>query len=72
MPYFLPQQTLQKRLPQGACGSGSRNTYAKCCHVADDEAGNEQIHEVEDEMVDLGSELLRVALAGRKIVEGSC
>jgi len=72
MPYFLPQQTLQKRLPQGACGSGSRYTYAKCCHVADDEAGNEQIHEVEDEMVDLGSELLRVALAGRKIVEGSC
>ena len=71
MPYFLPQQTLQERLPQGACGSGSRNTYAKCCHVADDEAGNEQIHEVEDEMVDLGSEPLRVALAGGKIVEGS-
>ncbi len=72
MPYFLPQQTLQKRLSQGACGSDSRNTYAKCCHVADDEAGNEQIHEVEDEMIDLGSELLRVALTGRKIAEGSC
>ncbi len=72
MPYFLPQQALQKRLPQGACGSGSRNTYAKCCRVADDEAGNEQIHEVEDEMVDLGSELLRVALAGLEIAEGSC
>lgn len=72
MPDFLPQQTLQKRFPHGACGSGSRDTYAKCCNVADEKAGNEQIHEVENEMVDLGSELMRIALAGREIVEGSC
>lgn len=72
MPYFLPQQTLQKCLPQGACGPGSRNAYAKCSHIADDEAGKEQIHEVEDEMVDPGSELLGVALARREAVQGGC
>ena len=72
MPDFLPQQTLQKRSPHGACGSRSRDTYAKCCNVADEEAGNEQIYEVENEMVDMGSELMRTALTGRKIVEGSC
>ena len=72
MPNFLPQETFQKRFPHGACGSRSRYTYAKCCNVADEEAGNEQIHEVENEMVDMGSELMRIALAGREIVECSC
>ena len=72
MPYFLPQQTLQKRFPHRACGSRSRDTYAKCCNVADEKAGNEQIHEVENEMVDMGSELMRIALAGRKVVESCC
>ncbi len=72
MSYFLSQQTLQKHLSQEACSSDSRNTYAKCCHVVDDEASNEQIHEVENEMIDLSSELLRVALIDRKIAEESC
>ena len=72
MPDFLPEQTLQKRFPHGACGPSSRDTYEKCCNVADEEAGNEQIHKVENEMVDVRSELMRSALAGRKIVEGSC
>ena len=69
---FLPQQTLQKRFPHGACGSRSRDTYAKCCNVADEKAGNEQIHKIENEMVDMCSELMCIALAGREIVEGSC
>ena len=72
MPYLLPQRAHQERLSQGACCSGSRNTYTQCCHVTDDEASNEQIHEVKDEMVDPVCELLRVALANGIIVVRSC
>ena len=70
MPDFLPQQTLQKRLSQRARGSGSRNTYAKSCDVANEEAGNEQIYEIKNEMVDLTSEMPRIAFG--EISEGSC
>ena len=63
MPYLLSQRALQERLSQGACCSGSRSAYAQCCHITDNEAGNKKIHEVEDEMVDLVCELLRLTLA---------
>ena len=72
MPYFLSQQALQKGLPHSPSGPGSRDTNAQCCHVADDEASNEQIHKIKDQTVDLRSELLLVTLAGRMTVEGSC
>jgi hypothetical protein len=69
MRYLLPQQALQKCLSQGVCCSGSCNTNAQCCHVTNNEAANEQIHEVEDQMVDLVLELPRVALADGIIVK---
>lgn len=72
MRYLLPQQALQKRLSQGVCCSGSCNTYAQCCHVTDDEAGNEQIHEVEGQMIYIVLELPRVALADGIIVKRTC
>ena len=67
--YVLPQQAFQKRLPQRVCCSSGCNARAQCCHIADDEAANEQIHEVEDQVVDTVLELLGVALANGIIVE---
>jgi len=70
--YFLSQQTLQKHHSQEACDSDSRDTYAKCCHVVNNEVSHEKIHEVENEMIDLSSELQHAALINREIVEESC
>ena len=72
MPYLLSQRALQVGLSQGGGCSGRRNTNAKRCHIADYEAGNEQIHKVEHKMVDVVCELLRVALADGIIAQRSC
>ena len=72
MPNLLPQRALHEGLSHGSCCSGSRNTYAKCCDIPDDEAGDEQIDEVEDEVVDVARELLRVAPTGGIVVQRSC
>ena len=69
---FLPQQAIQKSLSQGICCSGSCDAYAQGCHVTDDKAADEKIHEVEDEVVDIVLKLLRVALAAGIIVKRTC
>ena len=69
MPDLLSQRAVHERLPQGTRCSGSRNTYAEGRNVPDDEAGNKEIYEVEDQMVDSIGEFLRVGLADGKIVE---
>lgn len=68
----LPQQALQEGFSQRVCCSGCCNTYAQCCHIANDETANEQVDEVEDKMVHIVLKLSRVALAGGIIVERAC
>lgn len=72
MGYLLSQQALQEGFSQSICCSRSCNAYAHCCHVADDEACNEQIHKVENQLVDAGLELLRIALASGVVTERAC
>ena len=72
MPDLLSQQAIQERLPQGSSGSRGGNANAQACHIADDELGNKQINEIKDQMVDLGSKVLRASLSDRTVVEGSC
>ena len=69
MCYILPEQALEKCLPQGVCGSSSCNAHAQCSEITDNEAGNKQVHEPEDQAANLVMELLRVALSGAIIVD---
>ena len=72
MCYILPEQALEKCLPQGVCGSSSCNAYAQCSDITDDEAGNEQVHEIENQVVNLVLELLRVALSRGITIDRTC
>lgn len=65
---ILPEQALQKGLPQGICGSSSCDAHAQCSKITDDKAANEQVHEPKDQGVDSAFELLLVALC-RGIVD---
>lgn len=72
MCYILPEQALEKCLPQGVCSSSSCNAYAQCSEITDDEAANEQVHEPEDQVANLVLELLRVALSRGIIIDRTC
>lgn len=65
---ILPEQALQKGLPQRVCGSSSCNAHAQCSEITDDEAANEQVHEPKDQGANSALELLLVALS-RGIVD---
>lgn len=70
--YILPQQGTKECLPERIRRSGSRNTNAQRADIADDEAGDEKIYEVENQMVDSVLERLRVHLAARVVTERTC
>lgn len=59
--YILRQQTLEECLPQRVCGSSCCDAYGQCPDITDDKTADEQVNEIEDQLVDLVSQLLGIA-----------
>jgi len=56
MLYLLSEKALQKGLSEIACGSCRSDTDTERCDISDDEATEEEVDKVGNEMIDLGIE----------------